>query len=134
MTSQVIDYAATPDWHVAVRQLTGGRGVDRVIEVGGAGTLEQSFKSVAVEGQVSWVGGLATGQPSIDLNVLRMALATLRLIVVGSRAQFVAMNRAIAVNRLNPVIDRVFRFAETVAAYRYYEAGKYFGKVVISME
>jgi NADPH:quinone reductase-like Zn-dependent oxidoreductase len=129
-----INYRATPDWDLAVRELTGGRGVDRVIEVGGAGTLEKSLKSVAVGGQISLVGVLVDGPPSIDWNILRRSFSTLQPIAVGSRAQFIAMNRAIMVNRLEPVIDRVFAFEDAVAAYRYYEAGQNFGKVIISLD
>jgi len=127
----VVNYRTDSDWHTAVRKLTGGRGVDYVIEVGGAGTLQNSLKSVAVQGQISWVGVLATGEPSISFSALRSAFANLRFIAVGSRAQFIAMNRAIAVNRLKPVIDRVFPFDEAVDAFRYYQAGKFFGKIVI---
>lgn len=126
-----VNYRTTPDWNVAVRDLTAGRGVDRVIEVGGAGTLEKSLKSVAAEEQISLVGVLVNGPPTLDLNVLRRSMSTLRPVAVGSRPQFVAMNRAIAVNRLKPVIDRVFSFDDAIAAFRYYEAGQFFGKVVI---
>jgi NADPH:quinone reductase-like Zn-dependent oxidoreductase len=129
--NEVVNYRATPDWHTAVRKLTGGRGVDYVIEVGGAGTLQNSLKSVAVQGQISWVGVLAQGEPAISLAALRSAFATLQFVAVGSRAQFIAMNRAIEVNRLKPVIDRVFPFEEAVEAFRYYQAGQFFGKIVI---
>jgi NADPH:quinone reductase-like Zn-dependent oxidoreductase len=115
-----------------VRELTGGRGVDCVVEVGGAGTLEKSIKSIAASGQISLVGGLAKEISTIDINVLRSNIFTLRYIAVGSRAQFIAMNRAIAVNGLKPIIDRVFPFENAHAAYRYYEDGQYFGKVIIS--
>jgi NADPH:quinone reductase-like Zn-dependent oxidoreductase len=128
---EVVNYRAIPDWHTAVRKLTGGRGVDYVIEVGGAGTLQNSLKSVAVQGQISWVGVLAQGEPAISLAALRSAFATLQFVAVGSRAQFIAMNRAIGVNRLKPVIDRVFTFEEAVDAFRYYQAGQFFGKIVI---
>ncbi|HEX6565355.1 MAG TPA: NAD(P)-dependent alcohol dehydrogenase [Chthoniobacterales bacterium] len=128
---EVVNYRAIPDWHTAVRKLTGGRGVDYVIEVGGAGTLQNSLKSVAVQGQISWVGVLAQGEPAISLAALRSAFATLQFVAVGSRSQFIAMNRAIEVNRLKPVIDRVFPFAEAVEAFRYYQAGQFFGKIVI---
>jgi NADPH:quinone reductase-like Zn-dependent oxidoreductase len=57
-----------------------------------------------------------------------------RRIAVGSRAQFIAMNRAIGLHRLKPVIDRVFPFNDTIDAFRYYDAGKYFGKIVVAME
>jgi NADPH:quinone reductase-like Zn-dependent oxidoreductase len=128
----VINYRRTPDWHGAVRELTGGRGVDCVVEVGGAGTLEKSIKSIAASGQISLVGGLAKDASTIDINVLRSNVFTLRYIAVGSRAQFIAMNRAISVSRLKPVIDRVFPFDDARAAYRYYEDGQSFGKVIIS--
>ena len=128
---QTIDYRATPDWHVRVRQLTGGRGVDHVIEVGGAATLGLSLQSVAVEGQISWVGFLAGGEPTLDANLLFRSLAHLRIVAVGSRAQFAAMNCAIAVADLKPVIDRVFAFDEAPLAFRYYADNRPFGKVVI---
>jgi NADPH:quinone reductase-like Zn-dependent oxidoreductase len=128
----VINYRRIPDWHEAVRELTGGRGVDYVVEVGGAGTLEKSIKSIAASGQISLVGGLAKDASAIDINVLRSNVFTLRYIAVGSRAQFIAMNRAISVSRLKPVIDRVFPFDDVRAAYCYYEDGQYFGKVIIS--
>jgi NADPH:quinone reductase-like Zn-dependent oxidoreductase len=105
---EVINYRTIPGWHEAVRKVTNGRGVDYVIEVGGAGTLPNSLKSVAVQGQVSWVGVLAPGEPMISLAALRGAFANLRFVAVGSRTQFAAMNRAIEANRLKPVIDRVF--------------------------
>jgi NADPH:quinone reductase-like Zn-dependent oxidoreductase len=130
---EVVNYRSNPDWHAAVRKLTNGRGVDYVIEVGGAGTLTNSLKSVAVQGQISWVGVLASGEPLISLAALRSAFANLRFVAVGSRAQFVAMNRAIEVNRLKPVIDRVFSFEEAVDAFRYYQAGQFFGKIVIAL-
>jgi NADPH:quinone reductase-like Zn-dependent oxidoreductase len=130
---EVINYRAVPDWHEAVRKVTNGRGADYVIEVGGAGTLANSLKSVAVQGQISWVGVLARGEPMISLAALRGAFANLRFVAVGSRAQFIAMNRAIAVNRLKPVIDRVFPFEDAIEAFRYYEAGQFFGKIVITV-
>jgi NADPH:quinone reductase-like Zn-dependent oxidoreductase len=130
---EVVNYRSNPDWHEAVRKLTGGRGVDYVIEVGGAGTLVNSLKSVAVQGQISWVGVLASGEPMISLGALRSAFANLRFVAVGSRAHFIAMNRAIEVNRLKPVIDRVFSFEEAVDAFRYYQAGQFFGKIVIAL-
>jgi NADPH:quinone reductase-like Zn-dependent oxidoreductase len=128
---EVINYRTSPDWHLGVRNLTGGRGVDYVIEVGGAGTLQNSLKSVAVQGQISWVGVLASGEPAISLAALRGAFANLRFIAVGNRAQFTAMNRAIEVNLLKPVVDRVFPFEEAGEAFRYYQAGQFFGKIVI---
>ena len=128
----VINYRRIPDWHRTVRELTEGRGVDCVVEVGGGGTLEKSIKSITASGQISLVGGLAKDASTIDINVLRSNVFTLRSIAVGSRAQFIAMNRAISVNRLKPVIDRVFPFNDARSAYGYYEDGQPFGKVIIS--
>jgi NADPH:quinone reductase-like Zn-dependent oxidoreductase len=128
---EVLDYRTTPDWHLAVRQLTGGRGVDQVIETAG-GTLEKSIRATAVEGLVNFIGRLDGGTSALDTNVLYGSIASVRVVAAGNRAQFVAMNRAIAVNQLRPVIDRTFGFDEVPAAFRYFEASQPFGKVVIS--
>jgi NADPH:quinone reductase-like Zn-dependent oxidoreductase len=126
----VVNRTITPDWHLVVRELTGGRGVDQVVEVGG-GTLEKSIRSTAVEGLVNFIGRLDR-HSTIDVGVLFSSVATLRVVAAGSRAQFIAMNRAIAVNQMRPVIDRVFPFDEAPAAFRYFEAHRPFGKVVIA--
>jgi NADPH:quinone reductase-like Zn-dependent oxidoreductase len=132
----VINYRTTPDWHVAVRELTAGQGVDHVVEVGGPGTIVQSIKSTRVSGEVAMVGSLAADS-SADIGMQSTAwagLVTLRSIAIGTRAQFLKMNRAIAVNALKPVIDRVFPFEEAKAAYRYYQEAQPFGKVIISQQ
>ncbi len=128
---EVINYRITPNWHLAVRELTRGRGVDQVVEIGG-GTLEQSIQSTALDGQINFIGRLSDAASTIDINMLYNAVATLRVVFAGSRAQFIAMNRAIAVNLLKPIIDRVFPFDDVVGAFHYFEAGQNFGKVVIS--
>ncbi|MEP7188889.1 MAG: NAD(P)-dependent alcohol dehydrogenase [Roseiflexaceae bacterium] len=132
----VINYHTTPDWHMAVRDLTGGRGVDQVVEVGGSGTIMQSIKSTRFEGQIALIGSLAADTPSVSSlhGAAWAGVVTLRSIAIGSRAQFLAMNRAIAVNRLKPVIDRVFPFEEAKAAYRHYQEAQPFGKVIISQK
>ncbi|MEV4299726.1 zinc-dependent alcohol dehydrogenase family protein [Microbispora rosea] len=127
----VIDYRAVPDWPARVRELTGGRGADRVIDV--AGLLEQSLKAVAMAGHVACVGFVSDTAPLVDTRTLFASGATVRAVAVGSRAQFLAMNRAIEVNDLHPVIDRVFPFEQAHDAYRYYASGKAFGKVVITI-
>jgi NADPH:quinone reductase-like Zn-dependent oxidoreductase len=127
----VINYRRTPDWHVAVRDLTNGRGVDQVVDIGG-GTLEQSIKSVTLDGLVNFIGRLADHSTAVDINILYGAAATVRVVFAGNRAHFTAMNRAITVNRLRPIIDRVFPFHDALSAFRYYETGKAFGKIVIS--
>src|SRR5215510_2120425 len=127
----VINYRKNPEWHLAVRELTRGRGVDEVVDIGGS-TLEQSIQSVALNGQVNFIGRLSDAASKIDINLLYNSVATLRVIFAGNRAQFIAMNRAIAVNRLKPIIDRVFPFEQVEEAFRYYEQTQPFGKVVIT--
>ncbi|MGW2744585.1 zinc-binding dehydrogenase [Streptomyces sp. NPDC001450] len=104
----VVDYRDVPDWHSAVREQTGGRGVDRVVDT--AGTLNQSLRSVAVDGHVALVGSVCGDWSPLDPRLLFGAAATVRAVAVGSRAQFTAMNDAIAAHRLRPVVDRVFPF------------------------
>jgi NADPH:quinone reductase-like Zn-dependent oxidoreductase len=130
---EVINYRTTPDWHVAVRELTGGRGVDQVVEIGG-GTLEQSVRSTALDGQINFIGRISNAASTLDTNVLYNAVATIRVIFAGNRTQFIEMNRAITVNRLRPLIDRVFPFTDVLAAFRYFESGRNFGKVVIKQD
>jgi NADPH:quinone reductase-like Zn-dependent oxidoreductase len=130
---ETINYRATPAWHERVRELTGGLGVDHVVEV--TGQLEQSLQATARNGEVAFVGMLsdgAAGLPPLDPRVLWMSGADVRTIAVGTRAHFEALNRAIQAHAIEPVIDRVFAFAEAVEAYRYYETSKPFGKVVIA--
>jgi NADPH:quinone reductase-like Zn-dependent oxidoreductase len=130
---EVINYRTTPNWEQTVRELTHGRGVDHVIEVGGAGTLEKSLKSVTLDGYIALVGWLANQTSTIDISAIAGSVATMRRIAVGHRAHFIAMNRALSAHRIKPVIDRVFPFADAVSAFQYFEAGNHFGKVVIDL-
>jgi NADPH:quinone reductase-like Zn-dependent oxidoreductase len=132
--SDGINYRQTPEWGRAVLELTGGAGVNHVIEVGGAGTLPQSFRAVRFGGRISLIGVLAEPGAQVDPRPLMMKGARLQGIYVGSREMFEAMNRAIALDGLRPVIDRVFPFAEAPEAYRYMQAAGHFGKIVISQE
>jgi NADPH:quinone reductase-like Zn-dependent oxidoreductase len=125
-----INYRTTPEWHKRVRELTGGRGVDHVVEVGGAGTLARSLQAVRLGGHVSLIGVLAGGN---EVNPLPILMRNVRVqgIFVGSREHFEAMNRAITAHRLRPVVDRVFGFDELPAAYRHLQSGSHFGKVCV---
>ena len=128
----LIDYKDTPEWHQAVRDLTDGRGVDRIVEVGGPATIARSIKAVAQGGQVSLVGmlgGMEGGE--IDIMQLFFSQATYRPIAVGSRSDLEAMNRTIANRKIKPVIDRVFAFDEVPAALQHLDGRNVFGKVVI---
>jgi NADPH:quinone reductase-like Zn-dependent oxidoreductase len=126
-----INYKTTPDWDKRVRELTGGVGVDHVVELGGAGTLGKSLKAVRIGGRISLIGALTGG----EFNPMPILMKNVRVqgIFVGSRAMFEAMNRAIAQHRLKPVIDRVFPFSEAREALRYMESGAHFGKVCIRL-
>ncbi|TJZ80417.1 NAD(P)-dependent alcohol dehydrogenase [Rhodococcus oryzae] len=128
----VIDYRATPDWASEVRDLTAGRGADRVVDV--TGFLEQSLLAVATAGHVACVGFVSdNAPPPIDARVLFASGATVRAVAVGSRAQFLAMNRVIEANLIRPVIDRVFAFDDAPDAYRHYASGGALGKVVVTV-
>jgi NADPH:quinone reductase-like Zn-dependent oxidoreductase len=132
---ELINYQTHPEWDREVLRLTGGRGVDNVIEVGGAGTLERSLRAARVSGTVSLIGVL-TGRPERNPSPMTALFKRLRIqgIYVGSRELFESMNRAIDVNRLEPVIDRTFAFDDARAAYEYLQSGAHFGKVLISCD
>ena len=126
-----VNYARIPEWQEEVLRLTGGRGVDHVVEVGGAGTLSRSMQSVGFRGRISLIGVLAGREGETNPHPLMMRNATMCGIFVGSRAMFEQMNAAIAANRLQPVVDRVFPFHEAAAAYAHQREGRHFGKVVV---
>lgn len=130
--AHTVNYRTTPDWDKEVWRVTGKRGVDHVIEVGGAGTLGKSLASVAPGGHVALIGVLTGfGPPQDSLFPLMARNATLTGIYVGSRADFEAMNRFLAENNIHPVVDRVFAFDEAPAAYAHLAGGGHFGKVVV---
>ena len=131
--SDGINYKTTPDWDVAARDLTEGVGVDHVVEVGGAGTLPRSVKAVRLGGHIPLIGVL-TGGGEFDPRPLLMKNIRLQGIYVGSRLMFENMNRAIALHKLRPVIDKVFPFDQAAEAYKHLEGGSHFGKVVIKIE
>jgi NADPH:quinone reductase-like Zn-dependent oxidoreductase len=126
----VIDYRATPDWDKETMRLTGGRGADIVVEVGGAGTLPRSFLAARVGGTIAVIG-LLSGMATLDpMPILRRNLKVQGL-YVGSTQMFEAMNRAIETAGLKPVIDKVFPFAQAKEAYRHLKSQNHFGKIVI---
>lgn len=126
-----INYKSTPDWEKAAKDFTGGRGVDQVIDVGGANTLERSFDAIRLGGKISMIGGLSGPPTELNPRLIFARRANVQGISVGSTQNFEAMNRAIAANRIKPVIDKVFNFDEVQAAYRHMAAGAHFGKIVI---
>jgi NADPH:quinone reductase-like Zn-dependent oxidoreductase len=131
--SDGINYKETPNWEEKVRALTGGAGVDHVVEVGGAGTFNQSLKAVRLGGRISLIGVLA-GKGDVNLMPILMKSVCVQGIFVGSREMFEAMNRAIALNQLRPVVDRVFDFKDIQAALKHMDSGAHFGKVCIAIK
>ncbi|HYK35637.1 NAD(P)-dependent alcohol dehydrogenase [Alloacidobacterium sp.] len=126
-----VNYKQTPDWAKWVLEQTGGEGADLVVEVGGAGTFAQSLKAARIGGVVAQIGVLS--QTSEPLNVVPILHKQLHIqgIYVGSRADFVEMNRAVTQTKLKPVVDQVFAFDQAKQALRRLESGAHFGKLVI---
>lgn len=130
--SDAFNYKRTPDWEKEVLRAT-GRGVDCVIEVGGGGTFARSVQSLARGGKVCLIGFVAGRDGDTNPFPLMYKAGNLHGIFVGDREMFEEMNRAIAVNRVKPVIDRVFPFEEAKQAFTHHASGQFMGKVVIQM-
>lgn len=128
---QTINYTAHPDWENVVMEMTDGRGVDHVVEVGGAGTVARSIEAVRVGGVVAMIGVLTDGA----LNPTAVMRKSVRLqgLYVGSRQMFARMNAAIETHELRPVIDSRFAFEDARAAFHHMESAKHFGKIVVSI-
>lgn len=131
-SDEIINYRTREDWDKAVLELTNRVGVDHIIEVGGAGTVPKSISSARMGGHVALIGAL-TGGIGVDPVSVFMKAIRLQGMFVGSRAMFEDMNKAISVNKLRPVIDRVFEFDEAREALKHMESGSHFGKIVIKI-
>lgn len=128
---RTINYRDEPDWDKAVMDLTDGVGVDAVVEVGGAGTLERSIAAARVAGTVVLIGVLTGGEIN-PVNIMRKSIRV-QGIYGGSRNQFLAMNRAIANHGLEPVIHERFGFESARDAYHAMAGAGHFGKLVIDV-
>jgi NADPH:quinone reductase-like Zn-dependent oxidoreductase len=128
-----VNYRTHPEWQNQVRALTGGAGVDHVLEVGGQETLPRAVRTLGFEGHIALIGGLTGFAETMPVDGLIGLGASVTGIYVGSRADFEAMNAFISRHRLKPVIDRVFRFEEAQAAYDYMASGDHVGKIVITL-
>jgi NADPH:quinone reductase-like Zn-dependent oxidoreductase len=126
-----VNYKSEPDWEKQILEITGGRGVDLTLEVGGAGTLSKTLRATAYAGHISLIGVLSGIAGEIQIGQILHKALTIGGIYVGSRAMFAAMNQALTQNRIEPVIDKIFAFEETSAALRHLESGKHFGKIVV---
>jgi NADPH:quinone reductase-like Zn-dependent oxidoreductase len=131
-----INYRARPDWEQDVRALTGGAGVQHVLEVGGKDTLPKAIESLAQGAHVALIGGLSEGGfvRETPEDLLQPYNARLTHIYVGSRADFEAMNAFLAEHQIKPVIDRIFPFEAAADAYQYMDDAAFFGKIVIAFD
>jgi NADPH:quinone reductase-like Zn-dependent oxidoreductase len=129
-----INYRKTPDWQHEVLRLTGGRGVDLVVEVVGEGTLSRSLAATRMGGTVAVIGGV-TGFGATPVEPLALITGAKRLagMFVGSRAMLEDLCRFVEVARIRPVVDSVFAFDRAPDAYAHLDAGQHFGKVVIDV-
>lgn len=129
-----INYKTTPDWDKTVRELTGGAGVDHVVEVGGAGTLMKSLNAARTAGRVYVIGVLAGAQQELDVRTILSKSLHVEGIYVGSSAMFARMNAAFTANQVRPVVDRVFPLRQARQALEYLQSGSHFGKMVLSLQ
>lgn len=127
-----INYRNQPEWDRPVRELTGGEGVDQVVEVGGAGTLPLSMRAVRSGGRINLIGVLSGAAGEVSPLPAVMKGIAIQGIYVGSRAMFEAMNRALELHQLRPVIDRSFGWSDLPAALSYMESAQHFGKIVVN--
>ncbi|RYG39405.1 NAD(P)-dependent alcohol dehydrogenase [bacterium] len=128
---ETINYKEQPEWDKAVRRLTGGEGVDHVVEVGGAGTFERSLKSARFGGAVHLIGVLTGVQADLQIFPITHKLLDVHGIYVGSVAMFGRMNAAIEANGLKPVIDQTFEYKDAPTAYDALAGAGHFGKIIV---
>ncbi|TPW29535.1 zinc-dependent alcohol dehydrogenase family protein [Pararhizobium mangrovi] len=128
-----INYKTTPEWGKTVWDLTEGRGVDHIIEVGGPGTLPQSIDAVAIGGHIALIGVLTGLAGDIPTRKLMTKQASLRGLIVGSRRHQMEMVRALETIDVRPVIDSCFGLDRIADAFRHEEAGAHFGKIVLEL-
>lgn len=127
-----INYRTVAEWGRRAREIAGGDGVDHIVEVGGQQTLPQSLRAIRVGGTISMIGVLSGGVMDTRLGPIVTRHIRMQGITVGSRDDFEAMARAIALHGLRPAIDRVFPFEELRAALDYLARGQHFGKICIA--
>ena len=126
-----INYKSDPEWGATVRRLTGGVGVDHVVETGGPGTLGQSIEAVRIGGRIGLIGTLTRQSGDLPLRELMVKNARLQGILVGSRRQQQEMVRGIEATGLKPIIDRSFPLEGLADAFRYEESGRHLGKICL---
>ena len=128
-----VNYRTNPDWHTEVRALTGGHGVDQVLDIGGRETLPGALEALAYGGHVALIGGLTGYGADLPTDAIMWINATTSGVYVGSRADFEAMNAFISEHEIRPLIDRVFAFEQAQDAFDYLQSGGFMGKIVIRL-
>lgn len=129
----LINYRQVEAWGPKVLELTGGVGVDCVVEIGGSGTLDQSMLATRVGGHVALIGVLAGFAGPVQTALLMAKNLRVQGLTVGSRAQQLDMIKGIEANGIKPVISDHFALADLASAFRHQEAGKHFGKIVVDI-
>ncbi len=127
------NYRSNPDWHLKAKEISGGHGVDQVLDVGGRDTLAKALEILAYGGHVALIGGLSGYGSDLPTDAIMWINATASGVYVGSREDFEAMNAFISEHAIRPLIDRVFEFEEAPAAYEHMESGDFMGKIVIRL-
>lgn len=131
---ECINYVDDPDWGRTAKQLSGGRGVDAVVEIGGPATLAQSIAACRMGGHISLIGVLTGLQGVVPTAAFFFSNLTMKGVTVGSRAQQQDMVRAIETNVITPVIDSTFALTDIAEAFRHQQSGQHFGKIVLAVD
>jgi NADPH:quinone reductase-like Zn-dependent oxidoreductase len=127
----LVNYREVPEWSKPVREATGGRGADFIMEVGGGGTIQQSMRAVRIAGHIAIIGVVAGAGEGFNPAALIGNAAKLVGVSVGSRAMFEDMCRALDLHRIHPVVDKVYPWTEARAAFEAMRDGQHFGKIVL---
>lgn len=131
---ETINYRTTPDWEAEVLRLTHKRGVDHIVEVGGAGTLPRSLKAVTPGGHIYLIGVLSN--PGAGVDVLPILTKSIHLdgVYVGSRGMYTRMIAALEATHIHPIIDRIFPLSQAREAFAHLQSGNHFGKIVLAIK
>ncbi|MFC1823425.1 NAD(P)-dependent alcohol dehydrogenase [Thermodesulfobacteriota bacterium] len=131
----LVNYKSTPDWHKAARKITGGPGLDLVVDVGGTGTLEKSLQAMRAGGTVALVGALSGAGGKLNLIPAMTQNIRLQGITVGGRDLLEDLVKAFELHGIEPPVDEnLFSFREVGKAVKSFQDGRHFGKICSSFE
>jgi NADPH:quinone reductase-like Zn-dependent oxidoreductase len=128
-----VNYRSNPDWHLNVKEISRGHGVDQVLDVGGRDTLAKALQILAYSGHIALIGGLSGYGTELPTDAIMWINASVSGVYVGSREDFIAMNAFISEHGIRPLIDRVFEFEDAPHAFEYMASGDFMGKIVIRL-